>query len=237
MKIKIAKDDKMKTLLFDVDDTLLDFQLAEKKALQSLFAEGEISLTSEIEKTYKKINQQLWRAFELGEIDKAKVIDGRFTLLFDQLGKKVNGKEIGGKYSYYLSEGHDLLGNSYEILKKLESEYDLYIVTNGVAKTQYKRLEEAELTPFFKDIFVSEEIGFQKPMMEYFNYVFERIPNFKKENTMIIGDSLNSDILGGNQAGITTVWLNTNKNVISKEIKPNFEIQQLDDLFQLLNEV
>lgn len=225
----------MKTLLFDVDDTLLDFQLAEKKALNSLFIDEKIALTSEIEAMYKKINQQLWRDFELGKLDKSQVIDGRFALLFDRFGKQVNGKEMGEKYSYYLSEGHDLLGNSFEILEKLQPEYDLYIVTNGVAKTQYKRLKESKLEPFFKDIFVSEETGFQKPMIEYFDYVFERIPNLEKDKTMIIGDSLNSDILGGNQAGITTVWLNPNKNVASKEICPDFEIQQLEGLFQVLN--
>lgn len=224
----------MKTLLFDVDDTLLDFQLAEKKALTSLFMDEKITLTSEIEATYKKINQQLWRDFELGKVDKTQVIEGRFTLLFDCFGKKVNGKALGEKYSYYLSEGHDLLGNSFEILEKLKPNYELYIVTNGVAKTQYKRLKESNLDSFFNDIFVSEETGFQKPMIEYFDYVFERIPNLQKEETMIIGDSLNSDILGGNQAGITTVWLNPNKNKGVKEIHPDFEIQQLDDLLQLL---
>lgn len=229
------KDDSMKTLLFDVDDTLLDFQLAEKKALNSLFIDEKIALTSEIEAMYKKINQQLWRDFELGKVDKSQVIDGRFALLFDRFGKQVNGKEMGEKYSYYLSEGHDLLGNSFEILEKLQPEYDLYIVTNGVAKTQYKRLKESKLEPFFKDIFVSEETGFQKPMIEYFDYVFDRIPNLEKEKTMIIGDSLNSDILGGNQAGITTVWLNPNKNKATKEVRPDFEIQQLDELFQVLN--
>ncbi|MHC5229511.1 YjjG family noncanonical pyrimidine nucleotidase [Enterococcus sp. LJL99] len=225
----------MKTLLFDVDDTLLDFQLAEKKALNSLFIDEKIALTSEIEATYKKINQQLWRDFELGKVDKSQVVDGRFALLFDRFGKQVNGKEMGEKYSYYLSEGHDLLGNSFEILEKLQPEYDLYIVTNGVAKTQYKRLKESKLEPFFKDIFVSEETGFQKPMIEYFDYVFDRIPNLEKEKTMIIGDSLNSDILGGNQAGITTVWLNPNKNKATEEVLPDFEIQQLDELFQVLN--
>lgn len=224
----------MKTLLFDVDDTLLDFQLAERKALNSLFVDEKIVLTPEIEATYKKINQQLWRDFELGKVDKSKVIDGRFALLFDYYGKKVDGKKMGEKYSYYLSEGHDLLGNSLEIIEKLQPDYDLYIVTNGVAKTQYKRLKESNLHSFFKDIFVSEETGFQKPMLEYFDYVFERIPNLQKEETMIIGDSLNSDILGGNQAGITTVWLNPNK-IATKEIQPDFEIQQLDELFHVLN--
>ena len=187
---------KFKTLLFDVDDTLLDFQLTEKKALQALFEEEEVTLTDEIEATYKKINSQLWREFEQGKTDKKTVTDTRFSLLFDQLNKSVDGKKMGERYRYHLSQGHDLLGNSKEIIERLKPDYDLYIVTNGVAKTQYQRLKDSNMTEFFNDIFVSEEVGYQKPMKEYFDYVFDRIPNFEHEKTMIIGDSLASDIQG-----------------------------------------
>ena len=169
----------MKTLLFDVDDTLLDFKLAEKKALHALFEEENVPFTSEVESTYHRINQGLWRSFEEGKITK-------------------------------------------------------YIVTNGVAKTQYRRLEDSKLMPYFKDIFVSEEVGYQKPMKEYFDFVFERIPNFSREKTMIIGDSLHSDIQGGQQAKIQTVWLNPTSAPATPTIQPNYTIQQLDELLPIL---
>lgn len=104
---------------------------------------------------------------------------------------------MGEQYRYHLSQGHDLLGNSKEIIGRLKPDYALYIVTNGVAKTQYQRLNDSNMTSFFNDIFVSEEVGYQKPMKEYFDYVFERIPSFEREKTLIVGDSLASDILGG----------------------------------------
>lgn len=225
---------KFKTLLFDVDDTLLDFQLTEKKALQALFQEEELTLTDEIEATYKKINSQLWREFEQGKTDKATVTDTRFSLLFQQLNKKVDGKKLGEQYRYHLSQGHDLLGNSKAIIEKLHLDYELYIVTNGVAKTQYQRLNDSQLTPFFKDIFVSEEVGYQKPMKEYFDFVFERIPDFEREKTMIIGDSLASDIQGGHLAEIQTLWLNPSKQGAPATIQPTYEIHRLDDIFDIL---
>ncbi|MBO0470565.1 YjjG family noncanonical pyrimidine nucleotidase [Enterococcus sp. DIV0242_7C1] len=225
---------KFKTLLFDVDDTLLDFKLTEKKALHALFQEEEIPLTEEIETTYKKINHRLWREFEQGKTDKKTVIDTRFSLLFEQYGKKVDGKQMGEKYRYHLSQGHDLLGNSKEIISRLRPDYELYIVTNGVAKTQYQRLKDSQMTPFFDDIFVSEEVGYQKPMKEYFDYVFDRIPNFDREKTMIIGDSLASDIQGGNKADIQTLWLNPENQATDGVIQPTYEISKLDDIFTIL---
>lgn len=226
---------KFKTLLFDVDDTLLDFQLTEKKALQALFQEEGLALTDEIEATYKKINSQLWREFEQGKTDKKTVTDTRFSLLFAQFNKEVDGKKMGEQYRDHLSHGHDLLGNSKAIIEQLHSDYDLYIVTNGVAKTQYQRLQDSKLTNYFNDIFVSEEVGYQKPMKEYFDYVFDRIPHFDREKTLIIGDSLASDIQGGNKAKIQTVWLNPSKQA-TKTIQPTYEISRLDDIFAVLND-
>lgn len=226
---------KFKTLLFDVDDTLLDFQLTEKKALQALFQEENILLTDEIEAAYQQINRKLWRDFEQGKTDKTTITDTRFSLLFAQLNKKVDGKELGEKYRQHLSQGHDLLGNSKAIIEELNNDYELYIVTNGVAKTQYQRLNDSRLTPFFNDIFVSEEVGYQKPMIEYFDYVFERIPNFDREKTLIIGDSLVSDIQGGNLAEIQTLWLNPNKQPRESAVRPTYEISRLDDIFTVLN--
>lgn len=226
---------KFKTLLFDVDDTLLDFQLAEKKALKALFEEENISLTATIEATYKKINHQLWSDFEIGKIGKEVVIDTRFKRLFEELGRDVDGKKMDEKYRHHLSRGHDLLGNSKQIIEELQPHYDLYIVTNGVAETQYPRLEASKLLPLFKDTFVSEEVGYQKPMKEYFDYVFERIPNFEPEKTLIVGDSLTSDIKGGNMAKIKTAWLNPKKLAAIEGIQPDYTMTKLEDIFPILH--
>lgn len=225
---------KYNTLLFDVDDTLLDFQLAEKKALQNLFLEEKIDLTPERISLYKKENSQLWYAYERGEISKQKLLDTRFSVVFEVLGKKVDGRLMDEKYRKYLSQQHDFLGNSQKIIHQLSSDYRLYLVTNGVAQVQYPRLKNAHLMDFFQGIFISEEVGYQKPMPEYFEYVFNRIPNFEKERTLLIGDSLHSDILGGNQAGIDTVWLKHSSMTEIDTIQPTYEITCLDELLLIV---
>ena len=224
---------KYKTLLFDVDDTLLDFKDAEKQALKSLFEEVGMPLTPEIERTYITLNHQRWKEYEKGKMTAEEVVNGRFGLLFESIGVKVDSLAMEKSYRRYLNQGHKLLGNSLKIIQDLSTKASLYIVTNGVATTQFQRLTDAKLLPYFKDVFVSETIGHQKPQREFFDYVFTRIPQLKKKETVIIGDSLSSDIQGGNNAGIDTVWLSQQK--LLSEIKPTFHIQSLEEIYRILN--
>lgn len=225
---------KYQTLLFDIDDTLLDFGAAEKESLELLFKEKNMELTADMESHYKEINQGLWRAFEEGKIARDEVVNTRFSLFFKAYGKEVDGALLDARYRSYLEEGHHLIKGAFELITSLHAQYDLYIVTNGVSKTQYKRLRDSGLFPLFKDIFVSEDTGFQKPMKEYFDYVFARIPGFSADSTLIIGDSLSSDIKGGNLAGIDTCWFNPRMKVNDTEIVSSYEIKELDELYQVL---
>ncbi|MEI5945615.1 YjjG family noncanonical pyrimidine nucleotidase [Bacillus albus] len=227
---------KYKTLLFDVDDTLLDFQKAEKLALRMLFEERGIPLTKEVEAQYKKINKSLWEAFEEGEINRDEVVNTRFSILLKEYGEEVDGILFENNYRSYLEEGNQLMQGAFEFISQIQSEYDLYIVTNGVSKTQDKRLRNAGLHPLFQGIFVSEDTGFQKPRKEYFDYVFARIPNFAPEEGLIIGDSLSADIKGGYVAGIDTCWFNPEKKLNDSEIVPTYEVQNFEELYALLKQ-
>lgn len=222
------------TLFFDVDDTLLDFGAAEKAALEKLFKEKNIILTSEMEKNYKRINQGLWRSYEEGILSRDEVVNSRFSLLFKEYGQEVDGVLYEQKYRSYLEEGHQLLEGAYELIANLHNKYDLYIVTNGVSKTQDTRLRNSGLQPLFKGIFVSEDTGYQKPMKEFFDYVFARIPNFSVDQGLIIGDSLSADIKGGNLVGLDTCWFNPEMKPNNTEIVPTYQIQKLDELYRLL---
>lgn len=224
-----------RTLLFDVDDTLLDFGAAEKVALQLLFKNQNIPLTKEIEAQYKTINQGLWRSFEEGKINRDEVVNTRFSILFKKYGQEVDGTLLEKNYRSYLQEGHQLINGAFELITDLQNQYDLYIVTNGVSKTQDKRLRDSGLYPLFKDIFVSEDTGFQKPMKEYFDYVFTRIPNFSVEKGLIIGDSLGADIRGGQMAGLDTCWFNPKMKPNETETVPTYQIQKLEELYRILN--
>lgn len=225
---------KYQTLLFDVDDTLLDFSAAENFALRLLFEDQKIRLTTEIEADYKKINLGLWKSFEEGKINRDEVVNTRFSLLFKEYGQFVDGFLLEKKYRSYLEEGHQLVNGAFELISDLQNQYDLYIVTNGVSKTQDKRLRDSGLYPLFKDIFVSENTGFQKPMKEFFDFVFARIPNFSVEHGLIIGDSLSSDIKGGQLAGLDTCWFNPEMKPNNTQTIPTYQIQKLNNLYQIL---
>ncbi|PLS01890.1 YjjG family noncanonical pyrimidine nucleotidase [Neobacillus cucumis] len=225
---------KYKTLLFDVDDTLLDFAAAEALALEMLFKSRNISITSAIENHYKKINQGLWKSFEEGKIGRDEVVNTRFSLLFKEYGQIVDGVLMEKYYRSFLEEGHQLINGAFELISELQNHFDLYIVTNGVSRTQDKRLRDSGLHPLFKEIFVSEDTGFQKPMKEFFDYVFARIPESSEDQTLIIGDSLSSDIKGGQLAGLDTCWFNPQGKPNNSRINPTYEIRNLNELFQIL---
>jgi 2-haloacid dehalogenase len=224
------------TLLFDVDDTLLDFGTAESLALRMLFKDQNIPLTAELEANYKNLNKGLWQSFEEGKLEREELLNTRFSLFFKEYGREVDGALLEKNYRQYLEEGHQLVNGAFELIQDLQDQYDLYIVTNGVSKTQDKRLRDAGLHLLFKDIFVSEDTGYQKPMKEYFDYVFARIPNFMVEKGLIIGDSLTSDIKGGQLAGLDTCWFNPERKPNTTDIVPTYQIQRLDELYLILKQ-
>ena len=134
--------------------------------------------------------------------------------MFKEYGEEVDGILFENNYRSYLEEGNQLMEGALQFINQIQSQYDLYIVTNGISKTQDKRLRNAGLHALFQDIFVSEDTGYQKPMKEYFDYVFERIPNFVPEEGLIIGDSLSADMKGGYVAELILVGLIQKRNVI-----------------------
>ncbi|WP_152392825.1 YjjG family noncanonical pyrimidine nucleotidase [Paenibacillus guangzhouensis] len=225
---------KYRTLLFDVDDTLLDFSAAEREALRLLFEEQNIPFNNEIEANYRKINQGLWKDFEEGKVNRDEVVNTRFTILFKSYDQEVDGILLEKSYRTYLEQGNQLVNGAFQLITDLQNRYDIYIVTNGVSKTQDTRLRASGLHPLFKDIFVSEDTGFHKPMKEFFDYVFARIPNFDVNQALIIGNSLSSDIKGGQIAGIYTCWYNPERKPNNTDIVPTYEIQKLNELYRLL---
>jgi 2-haloacid dehalogenase len=219
---------KYKHLLIDVDDTLLDFQKAEQQAFIKLLSDYSIEYNDEYYQIYKNENKRLWKEFELGHIEKKMIFDNRMIPLFEKL--KIEDDPVKASYKFldYLSEGAYLIGDTYKILEKLSKKYKLYVITNGVAKVQYPRLEKVGIDKFFTKIFVSEEIGYQKPKKEFFDYVSLNIEGFKKEEVLVIGDSLTSDIIGAIKYGIDTCWFNPNG--LDTDLNISYKIKSLNDL-------
>lgn len=223
------------TILFDIDNTLLDFKKAEKSALKKVFLNHNYEFNDDIEKKYNEINTSLWKDFENGLIERDVITKTRFQRLFDDIGIDGNGENFNSLYLLALSEGHDLMNGASEICEVLSKSCRLYFATNGISKTQHKRIDSSGLGSYFLDMFVSEDVGYQKPMKEYFDYVFDKIPDLNIERTLIVGDSLSSDIRGGNQSGIDSCWYNPEslENTFS-DINPTYEIKDLNDLLSII---
>ncbi|MDF2906115.1 MAG: noncanonical pyrimidine nucleotidase, YjjG family [Herbinix sp.] len=225
---------QFQTLLLDVDNTLLDFNAGERIALEQAFVKHGYSLNEEIRSTYDRINVGLWKQYEQGLMDRKTVIYSRFGLLFKEIGIENDGVLFEDVYQDLLGQQHIFIPDALEVVEYLYSKYDLYIVTNGVTATQMRRLKESGLDRYMKQIIVSEATGYQKPMKEYFDYCIRLIPNFEAEKAMIIGDSLSSDIKGGNNAGIKTCWYNPLQLKNETDSKVDYEIQSLPQLYDLL---
>lgn len=225
---------KYTTLLFDADGTLLDFNESERQALIKTFQKYHLFLNEDIKELYEKINAELWKQFENGIIDKKTVLYTRFVKLFQKLDIQLDGIAFEDDYQNELGKGAFLLPHTRDVLEHLSKYYDLYIVTNGVSKTQYNRLYKSHIDKYFINIFVSEDIGYQKPMKEYFDYCFARISDFQLKKTLIIGDSLSSDILGGINAGIDTCWIHTAHMTHTTDIIPTYSIRDLRELYDIL---
>ncbi len=222
------------TILLDLDDTILDFGAAERVAIAKAFAQVGLEPTNALIERYSEINIGQWEAFERGEISRDEVLTRRFELLFDELGVEIDAQYCEDIYRGYLGIGHYFVDGAVELLEYLAPKYDLYIASNGVAATQNTRLESANISRYFKGIFISETTGHHKPEKEYFDYCFARIENFDPDKTLIVGDSLTSDIKGGLTAGIHTCWFNPKCKKAREDIVAEYEIHALSELRRLL---
>ena len=224
-------------VLFDVDDTLLDFGKAEAAAIRKTFERIGIPVTGELIRRYSEINAQQWSRFEKGEITREKLLTERFDILFSELGINVPSEMAQASYEYLLGIGHYFVDGAEELLEALKDKYELYIVSNGNASVQDRRLKSAGIIPYFKDIFISERVGFNKPSAEFFEACFERIPGFEKDKAVIVGDRLSSDILGGINAGVKTCWFNPRGDAPDPDIPADYEIKHLGELPALLESI
>ena len=222
--------EKYKYILFDLDDTLLDFEKAEHIAFNKLLEDCDIQFNEELFNKYKEINKGLWRRFELGEMSNKEVTKLRFEQFFNLLGKKVDGREYDVSFRSYLAMGNQLFDGVIELLEKLSETHILCIASNGVGVTQHIRLKNNDLNKYFKHIFISEEVGYQKPDVEFFNAIFEKLGNIDKKEIIIVGDNLMSDILGGINSGIDTCWINPKGLPIDNNIKPTYVVKKVTDL-------
>lgn len=227
----------IKVVLWDVDGTLLDFKQSEKYAIKKcfeLFSIGEC--TDEMLGRYSKINEKYWKRLELGEITKQQVLTERFQEFFKSEGIDFDRiEDFNNEYQVRLGDKAFFCDNGYDVVKSLKGKVKQYAVTNGTYIAQTRKLALSGLIDLFDDVFISDKIGFEKPTIEFFKVVEDKIGEFKREETLIIGDSLTSDMRGGNNADILCCWYNPQgKKNDYKDIKTDYEIENLDKILEII---
>ena len=221
-------------LFLDLDDTILDFHKAEHIALSKTLRFFGLEPEEAVLSRYSQINREHWERLERRELTREQVLVGRFAALFGEYAIGVDPEKVARKYEDLLSIGHYFLPGAEEAVKRLSQKYKLYMASNGTAKVQAGRLASANISHYFQEIFISQEIGANKPDKLYFDRCGAKIPGYDPKKAMMVGDSLTSDIQGGINAGMQTVWVNPTRKPHPDHITPDYEIEALSQLETLL---
>ena len=214
---------KYKVLIFDADETLFDFKKAEKEAFKETIIEFGINYDESYHfETYKIINKAIWKELEQGLITQSKL-----QIAFDEV-------EFANVYMKHLANGSFLFEDSMDLVESIKDKYTLVIVTNGLTVVQEKRIKQSSIAKYFKDIVISENVGVSKPNPGIFEYTLKDMTDISKNEVLMIGDSLSSDIQGGTNFEIDTCWYNPNKVENKTSLKPTYEVCSLKELKNLL---
>ncbi len=222
------------TLLIDLDDTILDFHASEARAIRLTLTEMGVDATDEVVKLYSRINDEEWKKFERGETTREILVVHRFRRLYEALGVERDALATKKIYEIRLGDDPIFLSGAKDALAALAAQYDLYLVSNGTCIVQDRRVRDGDLERYFKGIFISERVGFNKPHRDFFDHVFGCIGEDRRATAAIVGDSLTSDILGGINAGIKTIWVNTRGNAPREGIVPDVTVACLKDVLEVL---
>ena len=236
--IEVSKSMSYIFLLFDLDHTLLDFDAAEDVALSHLLKEEGVKDIQAYKDYYVPMNKTLWKDLELKKITKQELVNTRFSRLFAHFGIEKDGAYLAERYQFFLSKQGQIFPGVEDLLKKLIHQgYELYAATNGITAIQTGRLAQSGIAPFFKEIFISEQLHTQKPDAAFYEKIGARISNFDKKNALMIGDSLSADIQGGNNAGIDTVWYNPDHLENNTQAQPTYEVDSYQALLEILDKL
>ncbi len=226
---------KYKILLFDLDGTLFDYDQAEQSALKKTFELFGINFIDRFINEYRVVNKRIWIDYEGGLISQKELKIERFKRFAELIGIEIDVPGFAESYLNHLSEGRYLIAGTMKIIPYLSRYCKLFLITNGLKLVQRRRLRGSEITEYFSDIFISEEIGHAKPGPEIFEVAFKRMGSPFRENVLMIGDSLSSDIAGGIGYGVDTCWFNPDRKINESKFAPTYEINELLELLEIIN--
>ena len=228
---------KYSVILLDADNTIFDFDACEKNALTSAFKELNFKNTEELLDAYHEINIKYWAMLAEKKIEKEKLYWARFSELFSLFNIDGDPVKTNALYRKYLHKQHVLYNGATNFLQELSLSYKLYMVTNGDTLTQKLRLADSKIDRYLSGVFISDEIGYEKPERGFFDYVANNIPNFSKSNCLLIGDGLKTDIKGAVDYQIDCVWFNPLNLPCDPSIVPTYRADSYNDIIALLKDI
>lgn len=230
----MPQNKKYRILLFDVDDTLLDFPSAERLSFFETMESFEIKANEKMHEDYSVINRSCWELMQKGVITKDELLVRRFRLFADLYKIDVSPSLINDHFLKKLGEKAILFPDTFEVCERLAATYEMYMITNSVASVHHNRMEKCPIKPFFKGSFISEEVGFPKPGIKFFEAVADRIEGFDKGASLVIGDSPTSDLEGANTFGIDCCYVDRYQRELPLNIRADYTVSSLTELCGIL---
>lgn len=227
----------VKYVFIDLDDTVLDFKRCEAEALGLALSDSGIEPTARAIKLYSAINDAGWKQLEAGLITRERLLVERFETLFGELGVIADAEKVNEAYKRRLSEQSFFVPGAPEMLGSLYGKYKLYLASNGTAAVQDGRIARAGIAKYFDKIFISQRLGFNKPDPRFFDAAFLSMGDASRDEAVVIGDSPSSDILGGMNAGLRTVWFNPDDKIPPDGVTPTFTVRALSEIPVLLEKM
>jgi YjjG family noncanonical pyrimidine nucleotidase len=227
---------KYKWLLFDADGTLFDYDRAEGAALKDTFELLGLPYDARYAAVYRQINADIWLDFEEGRVTQERLRTKRFELLFDAIQIDCDPAVFSPRYLESLASYADLVDGAEDVLGELHSQAGLLLITNGLSDVQRSRFARATVMQYFADVVISEEVGAAKPDPEIFDVAFAKMGYPGREEVLMVGDSLTSDIKGGNLYGIDTCWFNPGRRPRDPDVRVQYEIYELKELLDILGD-
>lgn len=223
-------------ICFDVDNTLLDFHAGEKVAFFETMATSGLLTTQEVYEQYREINEEMWRALERGEITKQKLKIQRFVDFLEATHQEYDAYLLKDLYENNLATQAQFMDGAEAFIHEITTRMGCSVATNGITHIQLGRLKKAGIIDCFQHLFISEAMHCQKPEKEYFDQVLQTL-GCKASELLFVGDSLTADIAGANDAGCISVWFNPLHIENKSEVQPMYEIDDLKEVFQLVEEI